>query len=258
MTAAGTVTDIYTQNIIPCPRALKNYSGNKKVEGLYHKIISIMPPHKTFVEAFAGSAAIYRYKLPSEITFLNDADPLVYDAWQNSPHDPMQLKISTRDSVDFLKQFARAGEDTLIYLDPPYLLETRASQKQLYNYEMSAADHVAFLGYVISLSCRLVISHYPCGLYNSFLSSWNYFDIPVSVRGRVCNERVYFNYQDPVDLHDYRYLGNDRTDRQRIRRKLHRLALKLQELNPKERNCILSMLNTSKADVDKSNFTFRK
>lgn len=51
------------------------------------------------------------------------------------------------------------------------------------------------------------------------------------------------NYPMPDVLHDWRYLGEDCTDRQRIKRKSERLIEKLKELPVPERNKLLNDLN---------------
>jgi DNA adenine methylase len=70
--------------------------------------------------------------------------------------------------------------DFLIYLDPPYLHETRTSKK-LYAYEMTDQDHIKLLTLVNQASARVVISGYANKLYNCFLDGWKRFIIPTKV-----------------------------------------------------------------------------
>jgi hypothetical protein len=50
------------------------------------------------------------------------------------------------------------------------------------------------------------------------------------------------NYPEPKELHDYSLLGKDRTDRQRIKRKIERHVKRLQALSVLERKAILNAL----------------
>ncbi len=50
------------------------YSGGKGQAGTYQKIINQMPPHKTYVEAFAGGASVLLWKRPAETNFAIDLD----------------------------------------------------------------------------------------------------------------------------------------------------------------------------------------
>ena len=45
------------------------------------KLISVFPKHKTFIEPFAGGAAVYFTKEPSEVDVLNDLDPEIAHAY---------------------------------------------------------------------------------------------------------------------------------------------------------------------------------
>lgn len=50
---------------------------------LMPKILPLVPPHKTYVEAFGGGAALFFTKPPAEKTVLNDADPFIASFYRN-------------------------------------------------------------------------------------------------------------------------------------------------------------------------------
>lgn len=48
------------------------YLGGKGL--LYQRLISLIPPHTTYIEAFAGGGAVARNKLPALVNIAIDAD----------------------------------------------------------------------------------------------------------------------------------------------------------------------------------------
>ena len=46
-------------------------AGKKK---LSKRLAALLPPHRTYVEPFAGSAAVFFAKSPAEVEVLNDAE----------------------------------------------------------------------------------------------------------------------------------------------------------------------------------------
>lgn len=65
-------------------------------------------------------------------------------------------------------------EDTLFYLDPPYLHETRSEgSTSIYDHEMTAEDHIMLLDMAKNARGKVIISGYPSPLYNRTLKGWN-------------------------------------------------------------------------------------
>lgn len=85
----------------------------------------------------------------------------------------------------------------------------------------------------------------PNKLYQKHLKKWSRVDYVGKTRKGPVIESVYMNYKLDGKLHDYRYLGTDFIDRQRIKRKIERHVNKLQGLPPMERNAILQRLTSS-------------
>ena len=61
--------------------------------------------------------------------------------------------------------------DTLHYVDPPYLPETRSGHGR-YSHEMTDEDHVGLLAFLGTLRGMVVLSGYPCALYDEALTGW--------------------------------------------------------------------------------------
>lgn len=74
--------------------------------------------------------------------------------------------------------------NTLFFLDPPYLHETRVS-KDAYAHEMSEADHCELLNLIRACKGKVMISGYPSKLYDSTLNDWSRhtFTLPNNAAG---------------------------------------------------------------------------
>lgn len=69
------------------------------------------------------------------------------------------------------------GIDTLHFVDPPYLPETRNranphDPKHQYRHEMSVPDHVELLDFLQSLDGMVLLCGYPSKLYDEALTNW--------------------------------------------------------------------------------------
>ena len=95
--------------------------------------------------------------------------------WQRVPAElvemAMRLKdaeIENRPAIDVMRRFAT--KDTLIYADPPYLMETRT--QKMYAHEMSVDDHLVMLDVLTSHPGPAVISSYESSIYDDHLRDW--------------------------------------------------------------------------------------
>jgi DNA adenine methylase len=77
------------------------------------------------------------------------------------------------EALDLIKRFD--GPDTLFYLDPPYLPETRTALRT-YAHEMSKADHERLLDTIVTIQGIVVLSGYPSKLYDDALRGWERFE----------------------------------------------------------------------------------
>lgn len=81
--------------------------------------------------------------------------------------------VENRPAVEIVKQ--HDGPDTLHYVDPPYVHATRKS-RQLGNYgdfEMADDDHRELAEVLRSVSGMVVLSGYPCALYDEMYGDWH-------------------------------------------------------------------------------------
>lgn len=86
--------------------------------------------------------------------------------------------ILCRDAIEVIR--TQDGDNTLFYVDPPYVHETR-STKDLYEHEMSKEDHLALLDTLCSVSGKFLLSGYHCDMYDDAaeLYGWRCTDIEI-------------------------------------------------------------------------------
>ena len=58
------------------------YPGGKAGDGVYQRLISLMPPHEVYIEPFLGGGAIMRHKRPTRLNIGIDLDSQVISMWQ--------------------------------------------------------------------------------------------------------------------------------------------------------------------------------
>ncbi|MET7772432.1 DNA adenine methylase [Nocardia sp. NPDC005366] len=95
--------------------------------------------------------------------------------WQRVPSELAELavrlkdaEIENRPALEVISRFAT--QDTLIYADPPYLMETRT--QKMYASEMSIDEHVEMLEALVAHPGPVVISGYTNHLYDEALVGW--------------------------------------------------------------------------------------
>jgi DNA adenine methylase len=219
------------------------YPGGKNGAGVYHKIINHMPPHTCYIEPFLGGGAIMRMKKPALASIAIDADTQVIDnarTWQIP-----NLELIHTDALKYLDALATITmpSDTLIYLDPPYPISSRSQQRPLYTYEMTDQQHIDLLQIIRRLTCMVIISSYASDLYLNTLHDWRHVTFNAVTRsGRTATEHLWLNFPEPFQLHDYRYLGDNYRERERIKRKQSRWINKLKSMPAQERYSMLAVL----------------
>jgi DNA adenine methylase len=130
-----------------------------------------------------------------------------------------------------------------VFCDPPYVLSERATGK-IYECELTDQDHERLLGTVTNRNASrypIMICGYDSELYAS-LDPWNSIDHRVPTRCGLQDEKIWMNYRTTL-LHDYRYIGNCRRTRERIRRRQINWRKQLIQMTAIERAAMLDVLN---------------
>lgn len=82
-----------------------------------------------------------------------------------------------------------------MYIDPPYLLNTRAGKQ--YAHEMTDSDHEELLKELLQSRAKIMISGYESDMYNDYLKKWTKktFD-SCAEHGKPRKEVIWMNYSD--------------------------------------------------------------
>ncbi len=223
------------------------YPGGKNGPGVYQTIINLIPPHNIYIEPFLGSGAILRMKRPAPVgNFGIDIDlQAVRMFTKTCPLD--NVKIIHGDCIELLSSETNISRepDTFLYFDPPYLMDTRSTKRPLYKCEFSTEEeHSRLLDFIISLRSMVMISGYDSNLYNDRLRGWNKVTYQAMTRGgHMATECLWMNYPEPLELHQYNFLGSDYRERERIKRKQNRWKSRLSRLDRLERLAIMAALD---------------
>ncbi|QXT42979.1 MULTISPECIES: DNA adenine methylase [Serratia] len=224
------------------------YLGSKAASGAYQAIISQMPPHDTYIETHLGGGAIMLRKPSAPRSIGWDIDPDAVEAFcQGNPefldNQAERLMIEVGDAVELLRAapFEQYGR-TLLYVDPPYLPETRTSRAR-YRHEYTVDDHCNLIATLRDLpsSVMVMISGYPSAMYDALLADWRSIQFQVMTRGGPRTEQLWMNFNEGA-AYSAAFAGTDYIDRQRIKRKAARWAKNYRELPPGEQLAILAAL----------------
>lgn len=116
--------------------------------------------------------------------------------WANFPKclDPLierlqGVVIERKNALEVIEQ--HDSLETLHYLDPPYLPETRSLKNPydlkyaggMYSHEMTAEEHESMLAILPSLKGMVVLSGYSSGLYDEALKNWGRVSIAAHADG---------------------------------------------------------------------------
>lgn len=94
------------------------------------------------------------------------------------------------DKIDF--------ENAFFYCDPPYPVETRASQND-YKYEFSTEKHIHLSEKLHQIKGKAMISSYNSDLYNELYKDWKKIEFPKkknNIRSSEVQEIIWINYEN--------------------------------------------------------------
>lgn len=212
------------------------YAGGKG--RLWQDIVSLMPPHDTYIETHLGGGAVMRNKRPAQTNIGVDIDPQVIRT--ASDWGVSALTLYNADALAFLAGYPFEGRE-LVYADPPYVAATKKNRRY-YRHEYTDEDHCRLLDALLKLDCQVMISGYPSGLYEQALRGWEVKELVNVSHAGTRREWIWANFEFSPDLHDYASIGGSFRERERIRRKTSRWVHKLARLPDLERRAVLAAL----------------
>lgn len=211
----------------------------------FQKLINLMPPHDVYIETHLGGGAVIRNKRPAKRNIGLEIDPKVIEMW--SEEEKGGFEIIQADAVNYLKSYKFTDND-LIYCDPPYLRETRRRKRKFYKFEYSFEQHVELLEVIKSLPCMVMISGYESDLYKEMLKGWHIHTFQAKTSIGVATEWLWMNYPAPSQLHDYRFLGDNFRQRERLKKKKENWVSRLKSMPVLERQALLFALQSMKEE----------
>jgi DNA adenine methylase len=280
---AGQRARVLDSTVRNCDAAGMPWEGGKSGDGVYQRIISLMPWHPVYVEPFLGGGAIMRLKRPARLSIGIDRDraavlELASAFWPvpgpraglgsgdgarrrrsaNLPvADPLAFSIEGArgafrflegDGIEFLRFYPWAG-DELVYADPPYLRSTCKSRCR-YKFDLADVDHLRLLRVVMALPCKVLLSGYWSELYADTLKGWHTLSFQAPTRRGMATEWLWANYPlPPAELHDYRYIGANYRERERIRNLIKRRLNGIRRLPALERRALLVAIQETDFEI---------
>jgi hypothetical protein len=176
-----------------------------------------------------------------------DSDAAVIKCWHPDPiaknsdvaggwELPPGATVICGDAKSFLKNYQWQGGE-FVYLDPPYPFDVRSSKRDLYAQEFGTWEqHEELLSVIWTLPAMVAISGYWSDLYADRLHDWRTISFNTVARsGESRTEWLWMNYRVPLELHDYRFLGDDFRERERLTRMRKRWVTRLGRMEPLER-----------------------
>jgi len=223
-----------------------SYPGGKSGSGVYQQIINQIPPHDVYIAPFFGHDGVYSKIKPAPCSIAVDIDTEVIEYWKGA----LGLTVICTDALVFLGSYDWKGGE-FVYCDPPYLKfdvdgsPVRKSGKDIYTHEFGdVGQHEELLTVLRSLPCMVAVSGYWSRLYADMLNGWRSISFNAVCRdGSVAREWLWMNYPVPVALHDYRYLGDNFRESEKITRQKRRWVARLQRMDPLQRYALLNAID---------------
>lgn len=108
-----------------------------------------------------------------------------------------KVQIENRPAMEVVKRFNY--ETVFMYLDPPYLLSTRAGKQ--YKHEMSDTEHEELLKILLQSKAKIMISGYESEMYDDYLKDWTKVKFrSCAEHGKPRTEVCWMNYEHNQQL----------------------------------------------------------
>ena len=112
----------------------------------------------------------------------------------------MRVQIENAPAVEVIQRYDTS--ETLFYLDPPYVHDTRGDKHAYYG-EMSDAEHIELADLLNGIKGRAAVSGYRNELYDALYADWHRLDAPEKICHSVRQPRqesLWMNYEPPCKM----------------------------------------------------------
>lgn len=104
----------------------------------------------------------------------------------------LNAQIENLPAVEIINRYNTA--DVFMYIDPPYLRDTR--KPNLYKHEMTDSDHEELLKLLVKHPGRILLSGYENEMYNNYLKGWHKEHKRTQAEaGNIRVETLWMNYE---------------------------------------------------------------
>ena len=204
-------------------------------------LINEMPPHNVFLELFIGRKPILRLKRRAEINIGIDADPEIVAAAVERFGDS-DLTIRQADPIEYLQspdpkypyrnEWLHPLGKELVYCALPRIGSNHRR-------ETTKEYQALLLETLKQIPCMVIVASSWTDLCAHALADWR--QISYKDSGGV-EEFAWFNFPEPFELHDTRYLDNHRE----FERRAARWRQRFKDMPPLERYAMLQALQDLK------------
>lgn len=105
-----------------------------------------------------------------------------------------QVQIENRPAIEVIRRFNY--QNVFMYLDPPYILNSRSGGRKQYKNEMTDREHEELLKELLSSRAKIMISGYESEMYNDYLHNWEKRTFSSQAQqGKARQEVVWMNYE---------------------------------------------------------------
>ena len=160
---------------------------------------------RTVVRAFMGFGSNAVHRKSGFRSNSNRSGTTPARDWVNYP-DALSATIERLRGVVILHRDAKEvmaahdGPDTLHYVDPPYVADTRDGGTD-YAHELTDQDHEELLGFLRTLKGKVILSGYPHGTYDQALAGWRRIERKALADGaRERTEVLWMNFEEEMPL----------------------------------------------------------
>lgn len=113
------------------------------------------------------------------------------------------VQIENRPALEVIKRFNYSN--VFMYLDPPYLLNTRTGKQ--YKHEMIEQEHEELLSLILTSKAKIMISGYESDMYDRYLTDWHRVELTSCAEHHGTRKEIlWMNYEEKCQrtlLHDF-------------------------------------------------------